>query len=69
VAEKSEAQRIWDAWEARHSAQCPVCGRGFVPLRGGTIRRHTRHVFAGTFYRSETCPGGGQKADGRVKKV
>lgn len=49
-----------DEYDRRYGVRCPVCSKRLRPQSGGKVRRHKREIFAGTFLRTEKCPGSGQ---------
>jgi hypothetical protein len=62
----SEAQRIWNAYEADRS-RCGECGgwfKAYVPKGGDgslvVLRPHSREVQVGTFVRRVQCSGSGR---------
>lgn len=62
---KSEAQRIIDAATidrvaAGTAGYCSACGHIISLRRRGVIRQHKRETYAGTFMRTEWCPGAGR---------
>ena len=68
----SEAQRIWDAYEADRS-RCVVCSgwfKTYVPKGGDgsliVLRPHSREVQIGTFVRRVRCEGGGKEGRRRL---
>ena len=52
-------RKLADAHEAKRTATCPVCGRRYVPLKSGKVRKHS--AFYGYRYTGYTvCPGAGK---------
>ena len=61
---KSEAQRIYDEYDAVRSTRCPVCSKQLIPCKNGKVRGHSRYLYVGTFVKSEKCPGSGRETQG-----
>lgn len=52
--------RKWREELAKRTATCPVCGRRYVPLKSGKMRRHSKFITSNCSVGFTACAGSGR---------